>query len=127
MGGVHGAAYETSNNPVNGLALCSRCHGETLDANTVGECIAKGWVIERRSGHRAAEVPALIHTVNGYGWWFLTPDACYVPADLPAEYRITDMAETFDRPNGCGRAGMHNCPGVGWANHDWVSMIENYG
>lgn len=90
VGGVQGAAYDVSNNPSNGLRLCVECHDRTLDAEDVRECIAMGWVIERRSGAASREVPALIHTVNGYGWWYLLPDGGYRWADIPPEARITD-------------------------------------
>lgn len=78
-GGVHGAAADVSNSPPNLLALCRPCHDRTL-ANAAA-CISVGWVIERRSGVNPAEVPAQIHTVNGYGWWFLTAGGGYQWAD----------------------------------------------
>ena len=92
MGGVQGAAYDASNNPSNGLRLCVECHDRTLDAEEVRECIAMGWVIERRSLINARVVPALIHTVNGYGWWYLTPAGTFVWADIPPEARICGHA-----------------------------------
>jgi len=55
----------------------------TLTAAHVGECIALGWVIERRAGADPREIPAKIHTVNGYGWWHLTEDGGYQWADTP--------------------------------------------
>lgn len=74
-GGVHGAASVASNDPRNLLMLCRVCHDRTLaDAPA---CIEVGWVIERRSGVDPLEVPARIHTVNGYGWWKLTADGGY--------------------------------------------------
>lgn len=75
-GGVHGAASAVSNDVRNLLMLCRVCHDRTLaDAPA---CIEIGWVIERRSGVDPREVPALIYTVNGYGWWYLTEDGGYV-------------------------------------------------
>lgn len=74
-GGVHGAAYHVSNDPRNLLMFCRGCHDWTLSAAT--ECMAVGWVIERRSGVNPLEVPAKIHTVNGHGWWYLTEAGGY--------------------------------------------------
>lgn len=93
-GGVHRAAAEAANDVRNLLMLCrEQCHESTLDARTVAECIAKGWVIERRSGADPFDTPALIHTVNGYGWWFLLEDGGYRWADLPDTYRLPAPAE----------------------------------
>lgn len=78
-GGVHGLAGEVSNDVRNLLMLCRPCHERTLNAAT--ECIEVGWVIERRSGVDPREVPAKIHTVNGYGWWYLTEEGGYRWAD----------------------------------------------
>lgn len=55
--------------------LCRICHDRTLADATA--CIVLGWVIERRSGVDPYTVPALIHTVNGCGWWLLTEDGGY--------------------------------------------------
>jgi len=77
-GGVHGAAAAVSNDVRNLLALCRPCHDRTLNADTVAECIALGWVIERRAGINPINVPAKLYTVNGRGWWFLTGDAGYL-------------------------------------------------
>lgn len=74
-GGVHGAAEAISNDVRNLLMLCRPCHDSTL--NAAPEAITVGWVIERRSGVDPLEVPARIHTVNGYGWWQLTADGGY--------------------------------------------------
>lgn len=78
-GGVHGAAYHVSNDPRNLLMLCRACHDMTL--TDAPACIAIGWVVERRAGVDPREVPAKIHTVNGYGWWYLTEDGGYLWAD----------------------------------------------
>lgn len=79
FGGVHGAAAAVSNSPRNLLMLCRLCHDRTLSA--AYECIPVGWVIERRAGVDPREVPAKIHTVNGYGWWYLTAEGGYRWAD----------------------------------------------
>jgi hypothetical protein len=71
-GGVHGAAAGVSNDPRNLLMLCRACHDRTL--TDAAACIEIGWVIERRAGVDPREVPAKIHTINGYGWWHLTED-----------------------------------------------------
>jgi hypothetical protein len=78
-GGVHGLAADVSNDPRNLLMLCRPCHDRTL--SDAGACIEVGWVIERRSGVDPREVPAKIHTVNGYGWWYLTEEGGYRWAD----------------------------------------------
>lgn len=78
-GGVHRAASDVSNDPRNLLMLCRVCHDLTL--SDAGPCIADGWVIERRAGVNPHDVPAKIHTVNGYGWWYLTEDGGYRWAD----------------------------------------------
>lgn len=79
-----------ANDVRNLLMLCRGCHDRTLtDAES---CIAIGWVIERRAGVDPREVPAKIHTVNGYGWWHLTEDGGYDWADslnLDPAYAIT--------------------------------------
>ncbi len=79
IGGVHRVASDVSNDCRNLLMLCRSCHNRTLDH--AAECIAVGWVIERRAGVDPREVPAKIHTVNGYGWWYLTEEGGYLWAD----------------------------------------------
>jgi len=74
-GGVHGAAEAVSNDVRNLLMLCRLCHDSTL--NDADGCILIGWVVERRSGDDPYDVPALIYTVNGKGWRFLTADGGY--------------------------------------------------
>lgn len=87
-GGVSRAAGEAANDPTNLLALCAtRCHPATEHADTWRECEGKGWRI-RRALTVPADVPALIYTVNGYGWWYLTPDGGYRFADTGTDYRI---------------------------------------
>ena len=78
-GGVHGVASQASNDPRNLLMLCRGCHDRTL--SDAGACIEIGWVVERRAGVDPLEVPAKIHTVNGYGWWYLTEEGGYRWAD----------------------------------------------
>lgn len=93
-GGVHGVAADVSNNPSNLLMLCRLCHDRTLD--DAAACIAIGWVIERRSGASPRDVPARIHTVNGYGWWYLTEEGGYRwddAANLDPAYALTYKIE----------------------------------
>lgn len=78
-GGVHGVAATVSNDPRNLLMLCRVCHDLTL--TDAAGCMAIGWVVERRAGVDPHEVPAKIHTVNGYGWWHLTEEGGYRWAD----------------------------------------------
>lgn len=93
-GGTHGAAAAVSNDVRNLLMLCRPCHDRTLtDAAT---CIKIGWVIERRAGVDPHEVPALISTVNGHGWWYLTEAGGYRWADalnLLDRYALTYKIE----------------------------------
>lgn len=93
-GGVHGAAEKVSNDVRNILMLCRPCHDRTL--TDTAACIEIGWVIERRAGIDPHGVPALIHTVNGHGWWYLTEDGGYEWADelnLYEGYRLTYKIE----------------------------------
>lgn len=75
-GGVHGVAATVSNDVRNLLMLCRICHDRTL--SHADDCIRIGWVVERRAGKPAANIPAKIYTVNGKGWWWLTRDAGYL-------------------------------------------------
>lgn len=89
-GGVHGAAEKVSNDVRNILMLCRPCHDRTL--SDAPRCIEIGWVVERRAGVDPHGVPALIHTVNGHGWWYLTADGGYQWADelnIHEGYRLT--------------------------------------
>lgn len=93
-GGVHRAASDVSNDPRNLLMLCRACHDRTL--TDAAACIEVGWVIERRAGVDPHGVPARIHTVNGYGWWYLTEEGGYQWADelnLYEGYRLTYKIE----------------------------------
>jgi hypothetical protein len=93
-GGVHGGAAAVSNDVRNLLMLCRACHDRTL--TDAAACIEIGWVIERRSGVDPHGVPALIHTVNGHGWWYLTETGGYRWADelnLHEGYRLTYKIE----------------------------------
>lgn len=82
-GGVHGAASDVSNDVRNLLMLCRACHDLTL--SDAGACAGVGWVIERRQRLDPREIPALIYTVNGFGWWHLTEEGGYRWAD---EYNL---------------------------------------
>lgn len=88
-GGVHGAAAGTANDVRNILALCRSCHDETEHAETWDLTQGIGWRIPKFVPEPAA-IPALLHTVNGYGWHFLTHDVGYLwmdpehPPPLPA-------------------------------------------
>ena len=79
-GGVHGDAAAVSHDVRNLLMLCRICHDRTLSDPI--DCIALGWMVERRAGIDPREVSAHIYTVNGRGWWFLTADAGYRWDDL---------------------------------------------
>ena len=95
-GGVHGDAGHVSNDPRNLLMLCRVCHDLTL--TYAQECIRDGWVVERRAGVDAREIPAKINTVNGYGWWYLTEDGGYRwddVANLDPSYTLTYDASTL--------------------------------
>lgn len=94
-GGVHGLAADVSNDVRNLLMLCRPCHDLTLsDAEA---CMSVGWVIERRQRLDPREIPALIYTVNGHGWWYLTEDGGYRWADqynLLPDFRLTYKIES---------------------------------
>jgi hypothetical protein len=97
-GGVHGVASDVSNDPRNLLMLCRTCHDHAT--NETVECTKVGWVVERRAGVDPREVPAKIHTVNGYGWWYLTEDGGYEWADelnLDPDY-VLDYTVVADPP-----------------------------
>lgn len=79
-GGVHGAAAVTANDVRNILALCRACHDETEHAETWDLTQSIGWRFPKFVADPAA-IPALIHTVNGYGWNFLTIDVGYLWMD----------------------------------------------
>lgn len=88
-GGVHGAAADIANDPRNLLALCrADCHARTEDGDEWAACLAVGWRVRHAHQGDARRVPALLHTVNGTGWWLLTRDGGYVRVDWPAEYRL---------------------------------------
>jgi hypothetical protein len=93
-GGVHGAAEAVSNDVRNLLMLCRACHDYAT--NDTAECVRIGWVVERRAGVDPRDVPAKIHTVNGYGWWYLTEDGGYRWADelnVQPDYEISYEVE----------------------------------
>jgi hypothetical protein len=110
-GGVHGAAAAISNDVRNILMLCRPCHDTTL--NDASGCIKIGWVIERRSGTDPLETPALIRTVNGHGWWYLTEDGGYRWSD---EMNLTDQLGFCE----------HGIP-IEYCGNCHESMIENDG
>ena len=89
-GGTHGLAAEIANDVRNLLMLCRPCHDLTL--SDAAGCIEVGWVIERRTGVDPREIPALIRTVNGHGWWYLREDGGYQWADelnIQPDFRLT--------------------------------------
>jgi hypothetical protein len=90
-GGVHGEAAEVSNDPRNMLALCRTCHDETEHAQTWDLTETTGWRIPHFVDDPHG-VPALIHTVNGYGWWLLTQDDGYRWIDWTTDQRISYAA-----------------------------------
>lgn len=89
-GGVHGTAYIAAHRVSNGLAVCRTCHN-WIDQNAT---LARQWGWLVAHPHDPATVPALIYTVNGYGWWLLDNDGGYHfqdPDEAKAQVRsITD-------------------------------------
>lgn len=75
-GGVHRVAAKTANDPRNLLALCGSCHDETEHGETWQLTEEVGWRIPKFVDDPWA-VPALIHTVQGYGWWLLIEEGGY--------------------------------------------------
>lgn len=94
-GGVHGAAAEIANDVRNLLALCRPCHDETEHAQTWDLTETTGWRIPHFVDDPLV-IPALIHTVNGYAWWYLTQDAGYRWIDSDPTQRISYKASTDD-------------------------------
>jgi hypothetical protein len=90
-GGVHGEAAAVANEVRNLLALCRTCHDETEHAETWELTEAIGWRIPKYVTD-PCKVPALIHTVNGYGWHTLTEDAGYRWIDSSPDQRISYVA-----------------------------------
>jgi len=104
-GGVHRAGSDVSNDPRNLLMLCRPCHDHAT--NDITECIKVGWVVERRAGVDPREIPAKIHTVNGYGWWYLTEEGGYRWADdlnlnesFTLQYKIENDDDSSLNPGG---------------------------
>ncbi len=127
-GGTHGAAAAVSNDVRNLLMLCRPCHDRTL--SNAYACIEIGWVIERRAGVDPRGVPAKIHTVNGYGWWYLTEEGGYRWADelnLYEGYALNYTVPRCQDPNcpafGDPNFGEATCP----AEHAGPYKIENDG
>lgn len=77
---MHGAAADTANDVRNILALCRACHDETEHGQTWDLTEAIGWRVPKFVVEPAL-VPALLHTVNGYAWHFLTLDVGYLWMD----------------------------------------------
>jgi hypothetical protein len=88
MGGTSGDRAEALNTPPNGLALCRWCHDETEHHETWELTVGLGWKIPTLFVANPLEVPALIHTVNGYAWWRLTTDGGYRWIDLEVSHRL---------------------------------------
>ena len=66
MGGVHGAARDLSDDPVNFLALCRwPCHAFTEHEPEAARRL--GWVVPHPVD--VSRVPAKLWTPQGYGWW----------------------------------------------------------
>jgi hypothetical protein len=87
-GGVHGEAAEIANSVQNLLALCRWCHDETEHHETWDLTVAVGWRIPKYVDDPLV-VPALIHTVNGYAWWRLTPEAGFIWTDWEVSRRLS--------------------------------------
>jgi len=127
IGGVHRAGSDVSNDPRNLLMLCRTCHDLTL--SDAAGCVAVGWVVERRAGVDPREVPAKIHTVNGYGWWYLTEAGGYEWADdlnMNPFYELSyDALALIDGPScqepTCPDFGEGTCP----AEHAEPRKIKN--
>lgn len=88
MGGVHRTAAAIANSVCNLLALCASCHDRTEHDESWAETEALGWRIPHWYAEHPREVPALIYTVNGHGWWRLTEEGGYRWADLDSAYRL---------------------------------------
>lgn len=80
MGGVYSVSAERANDVRNLLAVCRECHDETEHGETWADTEAIGWRVPKHV-EDARLVPALLHTVNGYGWWQLTQEAGYLWVD----------------------------------------------
>lgn len=74
MGGVHGAAAAVSNSPSNLLALCVRCHALTEEELEWAEEV--GWRVPHPTV--PAVKAALLYTVWGRDWFYLTHQLEYV-------------------------------------------------
>jgi hypothetical protein len=88
VGGTFREAQAIVNSPANMLALDPACHQLTEDAATWRDCLAKGWRVSHWGVDLPAAVPALIHTVQGYGWWWLLESGGYRWANQADEYRL---------------------------------------
>lgn len=81
-GGTSGVQADAKNSPDSLMALGPACHNRTEDAATWAECERMGWRIRQDDPRRAQDIPVLIYTVNGYGWWHLLPDGDYRWCDI---------------------------------------------
>jgi hypothetical protein len=88
-GGVHGLAADVANDVRNLLALCRVCHDMTEAADEWEECISLGWRIPHITDLDPRDVPGLLWTVNGHGWWQLTDDAGYQRIDWAGSQRLS--------------------------------------
>jgi hypothetical protein len=88
---VHGAAADTANDVRNILALCRSCHDETEHGQTWDLTEAIGWRVPKFVTE-PAEIPALLHTANGYAWQFLTLDVGYLWMDPNSPTPLTQAA-----------------------------------
>jgi len=86
-GGVHGEAILVANAVPNLLALCRSCHDETEHHETWDLTERIGWRIPKYVSDPSA-VPALIHTVNGHAWWYLTQDGGFIWIDWEVSHRL---------------------------------------
>lgn len=87
-GGVHRAAAVVANDVRNLLALCRVCHDLTEHADSWSETEGKGWRIPKWVGSHPGDVPALLYTVNGHGWYYLTEDGGYRWVDRELTWRL---------------------------------------
>lgn len=104
-GGVHGAAAEIANDVRNILALCRPCHDETEHAETWELTLGLGWRVPKFVTDPTG-IPALLHTVNGYGWHFLTTDVGYRWMDPETPPTLTGAAWWVGPPDPLAVPGL---------------------
>jgi hypothetical protein len=95
-GGVHRDAAPIAHDVRNLLALCRPCHDQTEHGATWTETEALGWRVP--SWRYAVNTPALLYTVNGHGWWYLTTDGGYQWAGQAPDWRIPSSFTGRDGP-----------------------------